>query len=102
LPLSPLPFEDIPGQDQRIYASIFGLKYYHDVAPYPIHQKLIESINEKQKIPTSSNGRLDYLLITTTDRLFSARNWEANCRTLFSNGVYQVYSFSECEQGGGI
>ena len=102
VPLSPLPFEDIPGQDQRIYASIFGLKYYHDVAPYPIHQKLIESINEKQKIPTSSNGRLDYLLITTTDRLFSARNWEANCRTLFSNGVYQVYSFSECEQGGGI
>lgn len=96
VPLSPLPFADIPSQDQRIYASIFGLKYYHDAAPYPIHQKLIESIKEKQKIPISLNERLDYLLITPTDRFYSSRDFKNECDALFDNGTYQVYLFDNC------
>lgn len=96
VPLSPLPFADIHSQDQRIYASIFGLKYYHDAAPYPIHQKLIKSIKEKQKIPFFPNGRLDYLLITPTDRFYSSRDFKNECDPLFDNGTYQVYLFNNC------
>jgi len=96
VPLSPLPFADIPSQDQRIYATIFGLKYYHDTNPYPIHQKLIESIKEKQEIPISANGRLDYLLITPTDRFYSSRDFKKECDTLFDNGTYQLYLFYNC------
>lgn len=96
VPLSPLPFADIPSPDQRIYATIFGLKYYHDVTPYPIHQKLIEKIKERQKSPIFLKGRLDYLLVTPTDRFYSSKDLKKGCNALFDNEIYQVYSFDGC------
>lgn len=97
VPLSPMPFPDIPNVDQRFYATIFGLRYYHDVSPYPIFQEVINEVKARQQEPISQNGKLDYLLVTPTDRFFSSRDLRNECQPLFDNQTYQLYKWEDCK-----
>ena len=98
VPLSPMPFANIPNVDQRFYATIFGLKYYHDAPPYPILQGIINEVKARQQNPISQNGKLDYLLVTPTDRFFSSRDLKDECQLLFDNQTYQLYEWEDCKE----
>ena len=98
VPLVPVSYPELPRFDQKALAVVFGLQYLYDLPPYNRHLELLVNIKDRFKNKIKPFGRLDYLLITPTDRVFSKRKFETECNKLFDNNVYQVYRFSDCKE----
>ena len=98
VPLVPVSHPELPRFDQKALAVVFGLQYLYDLPPYNRHLELLVNIKDRFKNKIKPFGRLDYLLITPTDRVFSKRKFETECHKLFDNNVYQVYRFSDCKE----
>lgn len=98
VPLVPISHPELPRFDQKALAVVFGLEYLYDLPPYNRHQELLTNVKERFRNEINPVGRLDYLLITPTDRAFSKREFEIECTKLFDNDIYQVYKFSDCKK----
>lgn len=96
LPTSPLPYPGLPNEDQRIYTYIFGLTFSRDQFPYPIHQQLVQNIKNRRREAIDQKGKLDYLLVTPTDRFYSEFDLANKCDPVFDSQVYQLYPFAGC------
>lgn len=96
VPLVPINYQHLPRFDQKALAVVFGIEYLFDQPPYYRHQALLKQTKEKYRQIIPQPGRLDYILITPTDRQFA--NWAPtdNCQPLFSNLAYQLYRFNDC------
>lgn len=98
VPLVPVSHPELPSFDQKALAVVFGLQYLYDLPPYNRHRELLANIKERFSNEIKPVGRLDYLLITPTDRAFSRREFETECAKLFDNNAYQIYKFSDCNK----
>ena len=98
VPLTPINYQDLPRFDQKALAVVFGIEYLFDRPPYYRHQDLLRQVKDKFRQSIPQPGKLDYVLISPTDRQFV--NWEPkdNCQPLFNNSTYQLYRFNDCQE----
>lgn len=100
VPLIPVSYPDLPVFDQKALAVVFGTYYLFDKPPYQRHQQLLIDVKKRYGQSISQPGKLDYLLVSPTDREFSTNNFLLECEPLFNNSIYQLYFLDVCDLSG--
>jgi hypothetical protein len=92
-------YEKISGMssmDRNAFSVLFGAKHHFDPPPYPAHWQMLKQAEALFAEPVSQTGKLDYLLVSPVDRVFSSERFITKCPLVYENIEYQLYRFSGC------
>src|SRR3989344_2579009 len=89
--------QSLVAADGGSFMVLTGTTYIFEKPPYAGHREVLDKVLSSIDNKTRQQGKLDYLLFGPLERENTDNFSQNKCKSLYSNGVYQLYDFNTCK-----